>query len=76
MLDFEEAISGDNLKVLVLGYCSTISRKASASTTEALPNIGLSSRLLSAPLKCLNQFCAKLSLTVSGPHTLLISSFH
>ena len=54
--------SSDNVRVLVLGCCSTISSKTSYSSIEGLPDLGLSSRLISP---------ATPSLTVLGPSTLI-----
>lgn len=49
--------------------CSSISNKVSSFTTEVLPNLHLSLRLVLRSLKRLNQFCA----TIPGPSTSLIS---
>lgn len=65
--------STNNVRDLVLGRCSTISSKASSTTTEGLHDMGLSSELVSPFSKRLNQFYATRSLTVPGPSTSLIS---
>ena len=44
--------------------CPTVSRIASSSITEGLPDLGLSLSLMSISLKYQNQFCATPALTV------------
>ena len=69
----EGASSSDNVQVLVLDCFSIISSIASSSTTEGLPDLGLSSRLVLSFLKHLNQFCATRSSTVPRLSTSHIS---
>ena len=73
MVFCEGPSSADNVQVLALGCCSTISSKASSSTTENLPDFGLLLRQVLPSLKCLNQFCTTHSLTAHRPSTSWIS---
>ena len=66
---WEAQISIDNVRMLVFRDCSVVASKASFSTTEGLPDLSLSSRLVSPSLKRLNKFYAARSLIIPGPST-------
>lgn len=63
-------------RALEFGCYLKISNKASSSTTEGLPDLGLSSKQASPSLKRLNQFCATHSLIVPGSTTLICRYFN
>ena len=73
LMEFSEGFSSvDNVRVLVIGICSTILVNANALTI-GLPDLGSFSRLVSTSLKYLNLFCATHSLTVTDSSMLLFS---